>query len=373
MMKRKKSDGSKEMTVTTNAKALGIWASEGDELAQCIITQREAKYQLNNFVKVFETAVDGKGFLHPNYKSIGPITGRIACNKPNLMNVSNTGTKNSYVELRVRECFVPSKDENVLLFADYDQVEVWVSMFLSRDAAGMSDLTSGADMHGNMARKLWGQKYDIMWGDEHTNPTFKKWRKRAKFCLFGLIYGAGSGSIMDTAGCSKEEALNIIDVFWKTFPGLKAFGDELQHQVNSKGFITGPFGREYNIESRDNYKALNYITQGTAAEIMKRALVNLDKEFMDEPDINLLLTIHDEICVETPLKNLKRVKRKSRIAEELGFEDVYLTAPQRILACMQGDFHTVKGLSLPRPFSAGVDVCYNNWAEKTKFKVEEFR
>ena len=348
--KRKTVSGSK-LTQTTDSKALDTWAREGVELAECIVAYREADQQVKTFLKTFfsEGMDDANGHftIHPNYKTCGPVTGRISCMKPNLMNISNPGTKNSNVEQRVRECFVPRGEDTVLYFVDYDQVEIWIAMFLSKDRRGMKQLLAGDDLHGDMAKKIWGGQYNM---DNET--IFKKWRKRAKFCLFGLIYGAGASAIQDTAGCSKTEAEYIRDTFWKTYPDLYKYSKSLAAEAENEGFVTNKYGRKYQIDSGHEYKALNYIVQGTAAEVMKRALINIDNKLKMRQakrfpvKAKLLLSIHDETCVEAHKDDL--------------------SVPRLIVKAMQGDMHKVVGI--PQPFSAGVDIVTTNWAEKKEFK-----
>jgi len=346
---RKSKDKGRAKSLTTDSKALQHWASLGDTFAKCIIAYREADHQLKNFVSVFmdEGKKDKDGFftLHPNYRTCGPITARLSCTTPNLMNISNPQTRESGVSLRARECFTPRGENTVLYFTDYSQVEVWVSMFLSKDEAGMKALLDNEDMHKNMALKLWSHMYDF------SNPAvLKKWRKRAKFCLFGLIYGAGVGSIMDTAGCGLDEAKKIIRVFWDTYPGLHTYSKQLSEEAEINGYVTGPYGRRYHVTGDDSYKALNYMIQGTAAEVMKRALISIDKALtFRKPKkkfkkAKLLLTIHDETGVEAD----KRDK----------------AVPKLIVEAMSGEFH--KMLGMPVRLKADVEVVTTNWAEKEK-------
>lgn len=352
----RKKDGKRTTTVSVDGKALQKWALQnnglGSELAKTIIRLREAEHQLSSFVNVFEEVwiedQHGQKIIHPNYKTCGPVTGRLSCTKPNLMNISNPGEKKSDVQSRVRECFIPREDQDwVLYFADYSQVEVWVAMYLSKDEYGMQQLENGEDMHGNMAKKLWSHKYDF-----EDEKVFKKWRKNAKFVLFGLIYGAGIPAVMNAAGCDEHEAKEIRDVFWKTFPGLYAFSKRLQVQVEKLGYITNPFGRNYHISADEAYKSLNYMIQGTAAEIMKRALINLSsslrKRVTKYPKAKLLLTIHDEVCVEAHKKD-KQV-------------------PKLIVEAMQGEFHKVLGL--PCKIQAEISIATESWAKKKTMETQ---
>lgn len=348
----RKKDGERKTTSSVDAKALSKWASEGDELAASIIRLREAEHQIVSFLNTFssEGIEDDKGqlILHPNYKTCGPVTGRLSCTKPNLMNISNPGEKASNVPARVRECFVPrTEDDYVLYFADYSQVEVWVAMYLSKDKFGMSQLEKGEDMHGTMAKKIWGHLYDF--SDE---KIFKKWRKRAKFVLFGLIYGAGIPAVMNAAGCNENEAASIRDIFWKTFTGLHAYGEKLKKEVDRHGLVKGPFGREYVVHPSEAYKALNYMVQGTAAEIMKRALININKSLAKRvtkyPKARLLLTIHDEVCVEAHRKDTK--------------------VPELIVKAMQGNFAEI--LELPCKLQAEISLVEKAWAFKHTMETQ---
>lgn len=343
---RKGKDGKKTKTASVDSKILAQWASEGDSLAKSIVRYKEAGHQLSSFITTLkEEAIkdkNGQYIIHPNYKTSGPVTGRISCTKPNLMNISNPGEKQSDVQYRVRECFIPrSCEDYTLYFADYSQVEVWVAMYLAQDEFGMSQLESGEDMHGTMALKIWGNRENL--ADE---KVFKKWRKRAKFVLFGLIYGAGIPAVMNAAGCDESEAETIRTIFWKTFKGLSRFSKKLQVEVEKRGYIVNPFGRKYHIPANEAYKALNYMVQGTASEIMKRALINIDSDLPESA--NLLLTIHDEVCVEALVTET--------------------SVPEIIVKAMQGNFKDILGL--PCKLQAEISIAEDNWANKKTMETQ---
>lgn len=334
---RKTADGMKK-TPTVSSKVMKGFAKKGDELARAIISRKEAFHQLNNFIRTFLSENHG-GILHPNYKTCGPITGRISCTKPNLMNISNSELGDG-VEVRVRECFIPREKDTVLYFVDYSQVEVWVAMFLSRDEHGMEALLDGADMHGNMALRAWAWL-------TRDHEEFQSWRGKAKGIMFGLMYGAGAGVVRDIVGCSDAEAKRIRDVFWATYNGLYEYSQRLQDDVGRNGRIVNPFGREYYVDGRSPYKALNYMIQGTAAEIMKRALISIRNRLLFRVHgkfrpAKLLMTIHDEVCVEADVRDL--------------------AVPRIIAESMVGDFHEI--LDIPQRMKCEVSIAKSNWGQK---------
>jgi DNA polymerase-1 len=186
-------------SLSTDANALQLWSNKGCELSSVIMDMKAASHELTTFILPFKDnsyAYNNKGHiaLHPNYNTVGPITGRISCNKPNLMNISapDSRGKRTDVEYRSRESFIP-RENCVWYLPDYSQIEVWISMFLSGDEFGKKSLLSGSDMHGTMAEKIWGRYHDF-------SENKKRYRKIAKSILFGLIYGGGPGVIKNAGG-----------------------------------------------------------------------------------------------------------------------------------------------------------------------------
>ena len=332
-------------SLTVDAKALQAFEVKGDELAGTILRINAAGHALSSFINpIIDLAVkdqfggSSSQIIHPNYNTTGPITGRLSCSKPNLMNIpsNDSAGRKTEVEYREREVFIP-RPGHVLYFPDYSQVEVWVTMFLSRDRTGMDLLLSGADLHGALAKRIWGTKVDF--------EEFKKqYRKKAKSVEFGIIYGAGVKAIMDTIGCTVEEAMAIRTMFFEQHPGVKEYMDFLGAELRRNGFIKNPFGRKYYGDVEATYKMLNYMVQGSSADIMKRAIINVHNKLKTSwPKARILLNIHDELGIEVPLAyHSKKIMRD-------------------IICGMQGDFHSYIGI--PTPLGVGMKYTKASWRD----------
>jgi DNA polymerase I-like protein with 3'-5' exonuclease and polymerase domains len=150
--------------------------------------------------------------------------------------------------------------------------------------------------------------------------------------------------------CSFDEARDFRDAFYAQYKTLSEYGKTLAEIGEAVGIIVDPFGRNYPIDRAFSYKALNYMVQGSAAGVMKRALINLDNLFQKKwPGTNLLLAIHDEVCIEVPLKyHSKQIMRD-------------------IIEAMQGDFH--KYFGMPKPFKVSMSWTSKRWSEKKEIEI----
>lgn len=338
--KRKDKNGVMSETKSCDSKALEAWA-ETVPLAKLLVNMKIAGHELSAFIEPFKQLSANDGLLHPNYLTCGPVTGRLSCTKPNLMNISNSKTTGD-VKLRARELFVP-REGCVLYFPDYSQIEVWLSAFISKDKVMMEALINGLDMHENLAVKHFGHEPDY-------EDNVSLYRKKAKFGTFCTIYGGGVSAIKETLKCSYSEAESFRKAFFDTYSGLALYAKDLAEVGKKHGVIVDNFGRNYPVDRGAPHKTLNYMVQGSAAGVMKRALINVDALLkMTWPEANLLLTIHDEICVEVPLKyHSKRLMRE-------------------IVSAMQGDFHEY--FDMPRPFEVSMAWTKTRWSEKKEIKI----
>ncbi len=339
--RKDKKTGKMKFTPSCDAKALEKW-SESVPLAKLLVNTQTASHELSAFVLPFQELSKEDGLLHPTYITCGPITGRISCTKPNLMNISNSGIKSGDVELRVRELFIPRKG-HVFYFPDYSQIEVWLAAYISKDKIMMDALAGGLDMHKKFADNFFGDRKDYEERKEY-------YRKRTKIATFATLYGGGAPAIMQTASLSENEAANFQQEFRGFYKELHQYSRDLARMGEKFGFIVDNFGRNYPITKDEGYKALNYMIQGSAAGVMKRALINVDGLFrVDWPGAELLLNIHDELGIEVPMKyHSKKLMRD-------------------IIKAMQGNFHTYFGM--PRPFDVSMAWTATRWNEKKEIEL----
>lgn len=343
MRKRKKRGEKAKKTATTDKSALAKWA-KNSPLAKCLLEISEAKHQLTSFIHPFsQNSIRTEGYpvLHTNFKTCGPITGRLSSSGPNLQNITSDSSagKKSSVLFRARECFVP-RSGHVWVLADYSQIEIWCTAFLSQDTAMMQALMTGQSLHDVTCMGVFGAR--------PTDPDWDKKRKASKNLNFALQYGARGGQLAFMLGCDVKEANYLMSRYWDTYAGLAEYIKVLEKQYKKDGHVMDPFGRTYRVsEDRFTYKLVNYMSQGTAAGIIKRAMINLNNFFKtDFTDCHMLLQVHDELISECPLTSL---------CPEL--YNGYVKA-------MQGNFHEILGI--PEPLKVEVSVAHTNWAEKEK-------
>jgi len=344
--KDKKSGETKE-TLTTDGAALNKWKDE-IPLAKCLVEISAAEHELNSFILPFKNVSTrdnktGWKILRPNFRTVGVITGRISCSKPNLMNISSDDSAKKVSEetaYRARECFIP-REGYTYLFMDYSQIELRVAAYLSQDEVMMEALEEGGDIHTMTAEACFSSQADYQEEKKH-------YRKSAKVVNFGILYGMGNRAVRDAAKCSFSEAESILYKYWNKYTGLAEYNSSLKEQIDYKGYVKNPFGRTYYMKPEQSYKALNYMVQGSSAEVMKRAMINVYRHIKNL-DAQLILTVHDEICIELSNKYLLK------------------NFALRIKRLMQSDLHTY--FNMPEPFGVEAAVTKSNWAEKKDYPL----
>ncbi len=315
--------------------------NKGDKLAKAILEFRGASHMITGFLNVYDRfrTEEGKNvwILHPNYRQCGPITGRFSCGDPNLMQVASptTGRRRTEVTLRPREAFGP-RPGYLWYLPDYSQIEVWLFSFLAEEKSMMKALMAGRDFHGAVAETVWGK-----------HPEFKKdpayYRKRAKLLMFCKLYGGGVGKVAYLTDSTKSEAAEFVADFDKELPGVSRFSQEMIDRVERGEKITNPMGRTYAINKRLAYRAVNYLIQGTAADILKEAMIRIDDLFeIRWEGCQQRLTLHDELAMGIP----KEYHSKQLMRE--------------IIIEMQRDSSKV---GIPVPLPVGMKIAKERWSK----------
>jgi hypothetical protein len=241
--------------------------------------------------------------LHPNYNQTGAVTGRMTCSDPNLQQVASatTGLRKSDIPQRPRECFGP-RPGCLWYLPDYSQIEVWQFAFISGDEEMQRVLMSGYDFHQGVADKSFTSRSDY-------EARKKYYRKLAKLIMFGKLYGGGVGSREKPGRMTRllqmpfDEAKAFIDSFEEQFAGVAAYMDAVTRDAKKAKEAWNIFGRKYVLAREWAYKVVNYIVQGTSAEVLKLANMRVDwllKTRWPHRDIGLLNSIHDELMIEVP-------------------------------------------------------------------------
>lgn len=286
---------------STDGDSLLYFASKyKDKLAKTILEYNAADQMLTGFMEPynrFKSLEKGNWILHPNFRQIGPVTGRYSASDPNLQQVAaeDSGRRKADLQMRPRECLGPRRGY-VWYLIDYSQIEVWVLSFESEEKSLIELLLKGEDFHEGIAKMVWGEESDF----EENKSHYRKRAKQVNFCKF---YGGGIGKVAELLGCSKGDASLFVHDYDTKAPAISRFMRRVTNQMIESGKIVNKFGRHYFLPSQVAYKATNYIVQGTAADILKRAMINIAENIYPKfPGTEILLTLHDELIVEVPLE-----------------------------------------------------------------------
>ncbi|MEJ2246451.1 MAG: DNA polymerase [Acidobacteriota bacterium] len=237
------------------------------------------------------------GRVHTSFNQTGAATGRLSSSDPNLQNIpirSETGRL-------IRSAFVAEKG-NRLISADYSQVELRVLAHLSRDKVLVDAFQSGEDIHDRTAREVFSEA-------EMENPA--ECRRRAKVINFGIIYGLSAFGLSRTLGISREDAQAFIDAYFERYRGVRTWLDATIEEVRRTGLVRTLFGRirsipdihskDYNLRQFAERTAVNSPIQGTAADIIKIAMVRVHNTLHQRRlSSKILLQVHDELVLEVP-------------------------------------------------------------------------
>ena len=240
--------------------------------------------------------VDGSSRVHTSFNQTGTATGRLSSSEPNLQNIP----VKTELGREFRRFFVPENENYCLIDADYSQIELRLLAHISGDEEMISAYAAGADIHASTAAKVFG--VDI----EDVTPEL---RKKAKAVNFGIVYGIGEFSLAEDLGISRAEAKRYIESYLAGFPKVSAYLDDVKKKARENGFVTTLFSRRRYIpelsSSNKNMQhfgervAMNSPIQGTAADIIKLAMINVDKRLKESGiDARLVLQVHDELLIE---------------------------------------------------------------------------
>ena len=247
------------------------------------------------------------GRVHTSYHQAVASTGRLSSTEPNLQNIPIR----TEAGRRIRKAFV-AEQGNRLLAADYSQIELRIMAHLSGDKGLIGAFEAGEDIHRATAAEVFGVK-DGKVSDEQ--------RRRAKAVNFGLIYGMSAFGLARQLGISRTEAQEYVDTYFARYPGVKAFMDQTRESARDKGYVETVFGRRLylpEIKSRNAQRrqyaertAINAPMQGTAADIIKRAMVRIHDWIEEQkPAVRMIMQVHDELVFEVSEKSLSEVRDK---------------------------------------------------------------
>lgn len=285
--------------------AVTLEAMKGDHpVVDWVLEYRELSKLKNTYVDALPLQVNpSTGRVHTSYNQAGSVTGRIASSDPNLQNIPIR----TELGRRVRRAFI-AEPGNTLLSVDYSQVELRIVAHMSNDETMLAAFRAGHDIHAATAAAIYEVPID---------QVSKEQRDRAKGVNFGLIYGMSSFGLSRYMDITLAEAENFVNAYFEQFPGVKKYLDGMKAQAAEKGYVETLLGRRRyflglktqtnrNIRNREEREAINAPIQGTAADIMKIAMLRVPGAVKQAGlSAKMLLQVHDELVLECPIEELK--------------------------------------------------------------------
>jgi DNA polymerase-1 len=246
------------------------------------------------------------GRVHTSYNQTVAATGRLSSTDPNLQNIPIRSEEGR----RIRQAFIAEKG-CCLLAADYSQIELRIMAHLSQDSSLLKAFGEGLDIHKATAAEVFGVNVDEIDSNQ---------RRAAKAINFGLIYGMSAFGLAKQLGIGRYEAQEYVDLYFTRYPGVKAYMDSTRAKAHDQGYVETVFGRRLylpEINSRNGQRrqyaertAINAPMQGTAADIIKRAMIDVDQALTAKKlDARVVMQVHDELVVEVAEKQADKLAR----------------------------------------------------------------
>ena len=277
-------------------------------IVDLILEYRGVKKLLSTYVEALPQLVNRTtGRIHTSFNQAVTATGRLSSTNPNLQNIPVRDDMGR----RIRKAFVPSDDDHLLLSADYSQVELRLMAHLSGDESLISAFEHGEDIHTATAAKLFNKPLGEVTPEE---------RRRAKTANFGIIYGISAFGLSQRLEIPRKEAKEIIDGYFASYPKVKEYMDNVVAKAKEEGFVSTIFGRRRYLNDISSHNAIarglaernavNAPIQGSAADIMKIAMIDVHRRFAAEGiRSRVILQVHDELVVDMLRSEQERVTK----------------------------------------------------------------
>lgn len=281
--------------------------------------------------KIQSTYVDGllkvideeTGLVHTRYQQTVARTGRLSSIDPNLQNIPIRTEEGR----QIRKAFVPRDEDWKLFAADYSQIELRILAHISKDEHMIENFIEDGDIHTTTAIRVFGL--------EDASEVTPNMRRDAKAVNFGIVYGISDYGLSENLSISRAEAKDYIDTYYDRYPGVRTFTDDIIREAKDKGFVETIFhrrrylpdinSRNFNLRSFAERTAMNTPIQGSAADILKVAMVKVAERLKEEKlEAKMLLQVHDELVFEAPEKEIPAL---TKIVEETMENAIELTVP----------------------------------------------
>ncbi|MEJ5225237.1 MAG: DNA polymerase I, partial [Anaerolineales bacterium] len=275
-----------------------------------VLEHRELSKLKSTYVDALPPVVDARGRVHTSYSQTGSVTGRLSSNNPNLQNIP-TRTE---LGRRVRNGFIATPG-HVLLSVDYSQVELRIVAHMAGDQAMLDAFRHGQDIHATTAAAIYNVPLE---------QVTKEMRRHAKAINFGLIYGMSAFGLTRSTELTLAEAEDFVKAYFRQFPGVKRYLDGIRRTAAEQGYVETLLGRKRyfpalkgtmnpQMRNREEREAINAPIQGTAADIMKIAMIRIPAALAAAGlKAKMLLQVHDELVLECPQEELGATVRVVR-------------------------------------------------------------
>ncbi|MFI2742071.1 DNA polymerase I [Zhouia sp. PK063] len=283
------------------------YLAKDHKIIEDILNWRSLNKLQSTYVEALPKEVNPKtGRIHTIYSQAVAATGRLSSNNPNLQNIPIRTERGR----QVRKAFIPRNDDFTILAADYSQIELRIIAALSEEETMINAFKHGEDIHASTAAKVFKVPLEEVTREQRSN---------AKTVNFGIIYGVSAFGLSNQTTLNRTEAKELIDTYYETYPKLKAYISKQVHFAQDNGYVETILGRRRylaDINSRNQTvrgaaerNAVNAPIQGSAADIIKLAMINIHKKLKEENyQTKMLLQVHDELVFDTYKPELEKVK-----------------------------------------------------------------
>jgi DNA polymerase-1 len=275
-------------------------------IVEDILVYRQIAKIQSTYVEGLLKVIQGDGKVHTRYVQTLTQTGRLSSVDPNLQNIPirlEEGRK-------IREAFVPRDKNWVIYSSDYSQIELRVLAHISNDDHLKAAFVEGQDIHSSTAMRVFGIS-----SPEEVTPNM---RRQAKAVNFGIVYGISDYGLSQNLGITRKAAQQYIDTYFEKYPGVKTYMEEVVREAKDKGYVETLYhrrrylpeinSRNFNLRTFAERTAINTPIQGSAADILKIAMIDLDRRLKEEKlQATMLLQVHDELVFEVPEDELERL------------------------------------------------------------------
>ncbi|MDW0112891.1 DNA polymerase I [Sporosarcina saromensis] len=276
------------------------------EIIGFILTYRQLGKLNSTYIEGLSKEIHEDGKIHTRFQQALTQTGRLSSINPNLQNIPirlEEGRK-------IRAAFVPSEPGWMMFAADYSQIELRVLAHISQDEKMIAAFREGEDIHTKTAMDVFGVDKDGVSSDM---------RRTAKAVNFGIVYGISDYGLSQSLNITRKEAGKFIDTYLETFPGVKQYMEDIVADAKLKGYVVTMMNRRrylpditssnFNLRSFAERTAMNTPIQGTAADIIKKAMIDMDARLEAEKmEARMLLQVHDELIFEAPEHEIEKLK-----------------------------------------------------------------